>query len=406
MSDSTRARRRSVEASKLHHLLTALGHRPAERVSICTQVPGGRFTPRIRTIDGLTSFAPNHDADVWFGPNGLSRNVAPGRKGTDADIVRVRALFADLDYKDGSLRSIEECERVVRRLSKALGVLPTALVYSGGGLQPYWRVASPRSASSRVAAERDGSRLDREQWRLLYQRWGGLVQAVVASIDPTARVDNVYQLSHIMRCPGTVNQKYPACVVTEVCPLGEGITWKRLLEVVDRDRVGPLSGQVRPLPAVVRTSMSDAVAWVQAQPGANASAEDMRRLGPHRAMLAELDEDAVLRLFISGNDDVRSAHDLMRDRVMHVVLKSTENVAGLELALGVIERAYVKLMELRRSGRVGGDRRSDSVALSEFDRALRGAVERAKARGNSPAPQRDSDGRIVLRTRLETGRIA
>lgn len=401
MPDYTRLSRYSSVPS-VDDLLRALGHRDTDRVSICSKPAQGGFRAKLLTVDQVAAYALPSGCDVWFSPNPVSRGVSRGR-GTDDDVPRVRALFADLDVKPGALASVDECVKVVGRLSRALGQRPVALVYTGGGVHPYWRIASPRSRSGFIVPETDGARLDREGWRLLYERWGGLVQAVVTSVNRNAHIDNVYQLSHIMRCPGTVNQKYPASVVTELCPLAQGVRWDRIKAAVDRDGIGPLSGVLRPRVESVPTSWAEAIEWVNAQPGAGVGVMEMRALGPHRSMLADLDEDALLRLFISGDSNELSAHNLMRNKVQSVVYQSCENRAGLVLALEVVERAYLRVMELRREGRVGGDRRDEIEARQDFRRAVTGAVARGRARRNSPKPQRDSDGRIVLRTRREKG---
>ena len=51
------------------------------------------------------------DRDVWFGVNPVGRHVRQGRKGGEADITRVRALFADFDVKPGkSLDTLDQCD--------------------------------------------------------------------------------------------------------------------------------------------------------------------------------------------------------------------------------------------------------------------------------------------------------
>jgi hypothetical protein len=152
--------------------------------------------------------------------------------------------------------------------------------------------------------------------------------------------------------------------------------------------------------------MEEAVEWINAQPGAGASIEEMQALGPHRSMLACLDRAALVHSFVAGEDDESSAHNLMRNRVQYVVLLSTENQAGLVKVLDVIESAYLELMRLRRAGRVPGEARSEAVALSDFYRAVVGAVAKARGRGNAPEPQRDATGRIVIRTTTKNGQRA
>lgn len=135
----------------------------------------------------------------------------------------------------------------------------------------------------------------------------------------------------------------------------------------------------------------------QSQPGAKATVEQMLDVGPHRSMLNYLDFDGLVRYFAEGTDDERSAHALMTKRVWRLVNHSVEGCSGLVLALLFVKRAYLEVMEKRRNGELGGDPRSESVALRDFNRAVKGAVERARGRGRPIEPQRDANGKVVLR---------
>ena len=416
MTNSTRSRKnnrttRSATATaepQLYELLSSLGYRESDRVSVNVKEPDGRFTSRVRTVADLHRWTPPQDRDVWFGANPVSRFVNGGRRGTESDITRVKCIFADLDIKDGALHTLDECREVVDRLSRILAVNPVAVVESGHGLQPFWRVASPRSASARIVETRgSGSQWTRQEWREVYSRWGGLVQQVTQKVRPSAKVDNVFDLSRVLRCPGSVNHKSsPVSVVTRVFPRPGRVSRTRLVNALDRYSARPLGGSVGPLRPSVPTSMEEAVEWINAQPGAGASIEEMQALGPHRSMLACLDRAALVHSFVAGEDDESSAHNLMRNRVQYVVLLSTENQAGLVKVLDVIESAYLELMRLRRAGRVPGEARSEAVALSDFYRAVVGAVAKARGRGNAPEPQRDATGRIVIRTTTKNGQRA
>ncbi|WP_143548882.1 hypothetical protein [Rhodococcus sp. ACS1] len=416
MTNSTRSRKndrpsRSQTAPagpQLYELLEVLGYRESDRVSVNMKEPDGRFTSRVRTVADLHGWTPPRDRDVWFGANPVSKSVSGGRRGTESDITRVKCVFADLDIKEGSLHTLNECREVVDRLSRILAVNPVAVVESGHGLQPFWRLASPRSATARIVeTSGSGSEWMRQEWREVYARWGGLVQQVAQKVRPSAQVDNVFDLSRVLRCPGSVNRKStPVPVVTRVFPSSDRISRTRLVNVLDRSNARPLGGSVGPLRPSVPTSMEEAVAWINAQPGAGASIEEMHELGPHRSMLACLDRAALVHSFVAGEDDESSAHNLMRNRVQYVVLLSTENQAGLVKALGVIESAYLELMRLRRAGRAPGEARSEAVALGDFYRAVVGAVAKARGRGNSPEPQRDATGRIVIRTTTTNGQRA
>lgn len=415
MTNSTRSRnnvrpRRSNTASadpQLYELLDVLGYRESECMSVNLKEANGRFTSRVRMVSDLHGWIPPQDRDVWFGANPVMKSVGGGRRGTESDITRVKCVFADLDIKEGSLHTLNECREVVDRLSRILAVNPVAVVESGHGLQPFWRLASPRSSSARIAETSSGSEWTRQEWREVYARWGGLVQQVAQKVRPSAKVDNVFDLSRVLRCPGSVNHKAtPVPVVSRVFPSADRLSRTRLVNALDRYNARPIGGLVGPLRPSVPTSMEEAVEWINAQPGAGASIDEMHEMGPHRSMLGCLDRAGLVRSFVAGEDEESSAHNLMRNRVQYVVLLSTENQAGLVKALDVIESAYLELMRLRRAGRAPGEARSEAVALGDFYRAVVGAVAKARGRGNSPEPQRDATGRIVIRTTTKNGQRA
>ena len=87
-----------------------------------------------------------------------------------------------------------------------------AVIESGHGLQPLWRIGSPRGDSNVI----DRDRL-RDELRTIYARWGSVVQSAAreATWSPDGAqkcrtIDNVYDLSRVLRCPGSVNWKDPA----------------------------------------------------------------------------------------------------------------------------------------------------------------------------------------------------
>ena len=345
MSKSTRATMKArptkispeaepIATPSLHDVLVALGDGSLEVVSTLGKPPSGSTVANRMTVGEYrsTGFAPPPDFDVWFGVNPISSDVVFGR-GTELDVTRVVAIFADLDVKAGGLASLTECHEVVKQLSKMLRVPPAVVVESGHGLQPYWRI---------VWGDTTLRYDDRRQaWRDIYARWGGLVQQVAQEVNPSARIDNVYQLSHVMRCPGSVNNKAdPIAVRTTLVdgalPLAaRTVTHKHLQETLDLYEAPPLGGEVGPLAKRVPTSWAEAVDWINAQPGTN---EPIRSMSP--LIFAHCDFDAVVRQFENGMLDEGSAYGLMTKKVWSAVALSTEGNSGLALAVATLHAAY------------------------------------------------------------------
>ncbi|WP_196250402.1 hypothetical protein [Rhodococcoides fascians] len=339
---------------------------------------------------------------MYFGVLPIARSVRRGR-GTEADVTRVRAVWADLDVKNGSLASLSECYAVTDLLSEWVGSPPSVLIESGHGLQPIWRIRSTPTHPNRVAEHWPGSPGELwplQRWRTECARWGGLVALAAETVHPGARVDSVYDLARVLRCPSTVNHKQsqaPVPVCTALNAAARGVTRRGLVNVLDSHSIvaAPTTATVRGVPTAPR----EAVEWINAQPGALADATEMLALGRYRAMLDLLDYEGLVRLFSTGTDDEGSAHHLMLKRVQHAVFRATEGSAGLVLALLFIERAYLEVMQLRRDGTVSGEGRADSVALQDYYRAVFGAVSRARSRETPLSVPRRDDGRLYVKVR-------
>lgn len=129
-------------------------------------------------FDGVVDFIARHAADrnIYVGV------AARDGQGRDAGhCTALHALFVDLDFKDSSEASCFE------RLS-TFPLSPSAVVHSGGGLQPYWFLEQPYDL--RVGCEAAGAML---------RSLSHALTADMAAAEP----------ARILRMPGTTNHKYP-----------------------------------------------------------------------------------------------------------------------------------------------------------------------------------------------------
>jgi hypothetical protein len=394
VENDARRKVREFASAGLHELLTALGFTSGERVSINTQLTGGRFMSELHEVRELAGWSPPQDRNVWFGVNPVGRHVRHGR-GCEADIARVRVLFADLDVKPGKqFDSIDQCREVVHRLTDWLHVAPVAVIESGHGLQPLWRVASPRGDSNVI--DRDRSR---DEWKLIYSRWGAVVQKTARDVVPllggaqNARcIDNVFDLSRVLRCPGSINWKNPdAPVPVGTRLLGDECSVRPadLLAGMDRDNVAQLA-TVRPVAARVPTSFGEADEWIHAQPGATLDPAELRAMPRGRILWEYLDPPRLVRILADGE-----AHGTMRDKVQHAVYAAQEGRAGLVMALNNIADAYSEIMDARARGELVGEVRAATTIADDFQRAVLGAVARARGRGTPVTPRVDESGAVV-----------
>lgn len=182
-------------------LLDLLGH--DGYTSVCNKPPGGVFSSQVVEAKLAPAVVADLAGDIWFGVNPV---LGPARinqgRGTAADVVRLAAVYADLDIKSSGMASFEDAWAVVDDLSTMLNARPSVTVLSGHGIQPYW----PLDTTSGPATGGDA--------RALLRRWGRLVMYVAETRGGHA--DMVFDLARVLRVPGTMNfkdQSQPAAVV-------------------------------------------------------------------------------------------------------------------------------------------------------------------------------------------------
>jgi hypothetical protein len=191
--------------TQLGKIYDALRITDDDHMSVCWKIAGTE-TPMYCVIrTGTTAPAQANELvtdetnrrDVYFGVNpvGLAVSVENptqnSKRGSEKDVTRVVALYIDLDVKDGACKDIPQALEIIDELSGLIGQRPVGHIRSGGGVQPLWALNS----------------CDAETGRALIRRWGRLVKRVAAKRD--VKVDGVFEVSRILRVPGSVNYKYP-----------------------------------------------------------------------------------------------------------------------------------------------------------------------------------------------------
>ena len=150
---------------------------------------------KLKYVDAFVQTLTEDRNNVYVMVNEVKGLIPTGQSRGDASkITKLRALWADLDFKDSGLKDAETAKDVIAMLSGILNSDPVAVVFSGYGFQPYWLIE-------------DGDINDNNRAYVsgLCKRWGQLVQRV-ASIEG-GHVDPVYDLPRVLRAPGTYNLK-------------------------------------------------------------------------------------------------------------------------------------------------------------------------------------------------------
>lgn len=146
-------------------------------------------------------------------------------RGSDADLVLGRAVYADLDVRPGSFSSIEEAITTAAAVGEALELTPT-IVVSGGGVHVYVPV--------------EPAPLD--EYRTALRAFGALAQLVAED----RKLDSVFDTARILRLPGSLNYKSDPPTRCFVHQLGDTTTVAHIIETAKK-----LTGKAfEPSPAV------------------------------------------------------------------------------------------------------------------------------------------------------------
>jgi P4 family phage/plasmid primase-like protien len=232
----------------LHDLLfDVLGYGPEEFVSVNTLPPGGVWKSAVVPVadaPGLVDILGT-SANVYYGVNPVQRMMS-GR-GSYEDITRMAAIWIDLDFKSGGCGSPQTARKVMADVSSAVGVQPSVIVRSGGGLQPLWPI------EDFLITDADS----RQRAAAALHRFGELVRRVASSHG--CKVDSVFDLPRVLRVPGSFNHRYgePIEVVGEQAP-GAPMSIDELEQRLDEfgipeaegDMLSRLSGTTAPVVSV------------------------------------------------------------------------------------------------------------------------------------------------------------
>lgn len=180
-------------------LFTRLGKSETDKVTVCYFGSNHSWSSKSLPLGNADIFAQTLTANgmnVYTMVNSVADSfiTSGNSRGDVNDIVRLNALWADLDYKDSGINDEDTAMAVIESLSAIIGANPCAIVHSGHGLQPYWAIED---------GEIDD--FNRSKVAGISRRFGQLIQRV-AEIHG-GKVDNVSDLPRVLRAPGTVNHK-------------------------------------------------------------------------------------------------------------------------------------------------------------------------------------------------------
>lgn len=155
---------------------------------------GRRATLWADTTSDIGRIAQVSTGDRWVGMARRRSTLRAGR-GTAADCAQICALWVDIDAAGPTHKTdralppdIDACMELVR----AMPLPATSVVATGGGIQAHWALAEPLDAVEAAAA--------------LLERWGAWWTETAARRG--WHVDSVWDITRVMRLPGTRNHKH------------------------------------------------------------------------------------------------------------------------------------------------------------------------------------------------------
>ena len=203
----------------LRACLDAIGYEDSERLSVLLKYPDSEAVGYRLTPAELVDLAVDVEdgANLWHSP----AVVCDGpRRGEAADVVRLPAIWADVDRKPKGMPSWGAADAVVEDLSAMLGSDPVYVTMSGNGYHPLW------------AIDRDDS-VDVPRVTRALRRFGLLVRGVCRQHEGAA--DSVFDPVRVLRTPGSVNLKDPAAPVPTSVTMrgGRPLTLDEVEEALD-----------------------------------------------------------------------------------------------------------------------------------------------------------------------------
>lgn len=189
-----------VNAGEAHEFLTNLFAVAEEGwVSLFSSGPDGSVVDWAPVTDpGLAAGAAisrAQELNVWVGLATRREKLGRGQRGGVKDCLAVPALWADIDIagpNHATTMPLPETDEDALALVEALGLAPSIVVHSGGGLHVYWLFAEMQDVGELVAAD-------------VFVRWQATLERLAG--ERGWHIDNVSNPDRVMRVPGTCNLK-------------------------------------------------------------------------------------------------------------------------------------------------------------------------------------------------------
>ncbi|MEA4858325.1 MAG: DUF927 domain-containing protein [Solidesulfovibrio sp.] len=177
-----------------------------------TKTPGGKTVTaafhRSRLADAEKwALTQAKTANIWHGVCLRKEKPAQNKRGEAKDVIALPGLWLDLDVRGPghAEKNLPISFEQALDFIKTLPLKPSLIVFTGGGLQPYWLFPEPM----RLSTEAEWTRA-----KNLSERWQRFIIAM--GKERGWKLDNTSDLPRVLRLPGTWNRKTDQPVLVTV----------------------------------------------------------------------------------------------------------------------------------------------------------------------------------------------
>lgn len=146
---------------------------------------------------------PGGPTGIYIGPGMTRKDKGRFKRAKANDVVAIPGLWADIDIAGGVHESKPyppDFEAAVA-LANAPGVVPTAIIRTGHGIQAWWLFPEPF-----VIDEDDDVEAEQGKLATVSQDWNSTLRYHAQRLGQW-KIDSVFDLARVLRVPGTMNLK-------------------------------------------------------------------------------------------------------------------------------------------------------------------------------------------------------
>ena len=144
------------------------------------------------------ALAQARGSNVWHGVGLRKEKPAKNARGKAEDVIALPGIWLDLDVRGPghAEKNLPASFEEALDFIKTLPLKPSLIVFTGGGLQPYWLFPEPMRLSTQAEWTRAKN---------LSERWQRFIIAM--GRERGWKLDNTSDLPRVLRLPGTWNRK-------------------------------------------------------------------------------------------------------------------------------------------------------------------------------------------------------